>query len=134
MSPGKLAAQCCHASLAFLVAPLRNTGAVSKIADGYHAQIEFDADTYENWVCGTFTKTICEAKTRGQLLKAVDLAKSHGLEENKDFFLIRDKCLTELEPEEIDENGDGWTLTCIGFKPLPDDVAHTISRKYHLYV
>jgi hypothetical protein len=37
--------------------------------------------------------------------------------------------LTELEPEE--ENGT--TLTGIWFKPLDDETAHTISRKYQLY-
>ena len=56
-----------------------------------------------------------------------------GKVENKDFFLIRDACHTELEPEEFDENGDGMTLTCIGFRPLPDEIAHQISHKFHLY-
>ena len=46
---------------------------------------------------------------------------------------IRDACHTELEPEEFDENGDGMTLTCIGFRPLPDEIAHQISHKFHLY-
>ena len=48
-------------------------------------------------------------------------------------FLIRDACHTELEPEEFDENGEGMTLTCIGFRPLPDEIAHQISHKFHLY-
>ena len=56
-----------------------------------------------------------------------------GLVESKDFFLIRDACHTELEPEEFDENGEGMTLTCIGFRPLPDEIAHQISHKFHLY-
>ena len=56
-----------------------------------------------------------------------------GRGENKDFFLIRDACHTELEPEEFDENGEGMTLTCIGFRPLPDEIAHQISHKFHLY-
>ena len=42
-------------------------------------------------------------------------------------------CHTELEPEEFDENGEGMTLTCIGFRPLPDEIAHQISHKFHLY-
>ena len=40
---------------------------------------------------------------------------------------------TELEPEEVDENGVGRTLTCIGFKPLPDEIAWQISKKFQLY-
>lgn len=58
------------------------------------------------------------------------MAEELGLEEGKDFFLIRDRCLTELEP---DEDGIGWTLTAIGFKPLDDETAHKISKKYQLY-
>ena len=42
-------------------------------------------------------------------------------------------CLTELEPEEMGEGGTGRTLTRIGFRPLPDEVAHAISRKFQLY-
>ena len=53
-----------------------------------------------------------------------------GMTEWKEFGLIYDKCLTELEPEEE----DGTTLTGIWFKPLPDDVAHSISKNYHLYL
>ena len=100
---------------------------------GYVCGAIIDKDVYEQWFCGSFTKTICEAKNRNQLLKAVDLAKELELQEGLDFFLIKDNCLTELEPEEIDENGIGRTLTCIGFRPLPDDIAHHISRKYQLY-
>jgi hypothetical protein len=35
--------------------------------------------------------------------------------------------------ERYDENGTGRTLTCIGFRPLPDSIAHLISKKYQLY-
>lgn len=134
MSPGKLAAQCCHASIAFLTNKYRDASTVSKDDIGYHAEICFDKDVYEGWICGIFTKTICEAKNRNQLMKAVDKAVELGLKENEDFFLIKDNCLTELEPEEVDENGVGRTLTCIGFRPLPDEIAHAISKKYQLYV
>ncbi len=82
---------------------------------------------------GSFTKTVCGAKNRNQLLKAKTIAEELGLVENRDFFLIRDACHTELEPEEFDENGEGMTLTCIGFRPLPDEIAHQISHKFHLY-
>ena len=56
-----------------------------------------------------------------------------GQEEGKDFFLIFDACLTELEPETVDEKGVGRTLTCIGFKPLPDEISEELSKKYQLY-
>lgn len=139
MSPGKLAAQCCHASLAFLTSKLRDGDKMLKATNaetgesGYVTEIFFNKEIYEEWICGVFTKTICEARNRNQLMKAVEVAKELGLEEGKDFFLIRDCCLTELNPEEVDENGVGRTLTCIGFRPLPDELAHHISRKYQLY-
>lgn len=133
MSPGKLAAQCCHASMAFITAPMRNESCQYVGSGGITYKATIDADVYKDWICGIFTKTICEAKNRNQLMKAVTMAKEFGLIEGKDFFLIKDSCLTELEPEEVDENGVGRTLTCIGFRPLPDDVAHLISKKYQLY-
>lgn len=99
----------------------------------YRASMEFDVDTWEQWIQGSFTKVICEAKNRNQLMKAVTIAEELGLKEGKDFFLIKDNCRTELEPEEIDENGVGRTLTCIGFKPLEDEMANKISKKFQLF-
>lgn len=143
MSPGKLAAQCCHASIAFITSQLRTREDITEVGYigmddedniiGYDAQVFFDKETFDDWICGIFTKTICEAKNKNQLLKAVTIAQELGLEEGEDFFLIKDACLTELEPEEVDENGVGRVLTCIGFKPLPDDMAHKISKKFQLY-
>lgn len=187
MSPGKLAAQCCHASIAFIVSLInehtqlnrlhwypaydangnaqhykrtdlnqwaqeaRDRGAnyfYAKPSDSsqpygefklcepeyeYEADFVIDNDIYEHWINGIFTKTICEAKNKNQLMKAVTLANELGLVEGEDYFLIKDACLTELEPEEVDENGVGRVLTCIGFKPLPDEIIHQISKKFQLY-
>lgn len=135
MSAGKLAAQCCHASLAFITFPMRlEQASVKTQCSGYkNLLVSLPSSVYDEWICGIFTKTICEAKNRNQLMKAVAIARGLGLVENKDFFLIKDSCLTEVTPEEIDENGVGRTLTCIGFRPLPDEVAHTISKIYQLY-
>ena len=99
----------------------------------YQVTVNFDTNTWEKWINGSFTKVVCEAKNRNKLMKAVEIAKELGLEENKDFFLIKDNCLTELEPEEIDSSGVGRTLTCIGFKPLDDEIASKISKKFQLY-
>ena len=145
MSPGKLAAPCCHASIAFITSQLRDKSHVTEFAfgtiddpddavvAGYDAELYFDKETYEDWIRGIFTKTICEAKNKNQLLKAVTIAQELGLREDEDYFLIKDTCLTELEPEEVDENGVGRVLTCIGFRPLEDNMAHTISKKFQLY-
>lgn len=99
----------------------------------YQCEMQIDAELYEQWLGGIFTKVVCEAKNRNAMDKAVRIATELGLEENKDFFLIKDCCLTELTPEEYDENGLGRCLTCIGFRPLPDEIANQISKKFQLY-
>ena len=137
MSPGKLAAQVSHASLAFLTSQMRRLGADKVYYEGEVVarmpKCIVEPQVWDEWICGIFTKTICEARNRNQLMKAVTIAQELGLQEGKDYFLIKDACLTELQPEEVDENGVGRTLTCIGFKPLPDEVAHQISKKFQLY-
>lgn len=144
MSPGKLAAQVSHGAMAFLT---RNIQATARkvyidrdpddpnIADpyAYVTEILMNKDMYETWINGIFAKVVCEARNRNHLLKSVEIAQSLGMKEGKDYFLIKDRCLTELTPEEIDEYGIGRTLTCIGFRPLPRDVMEKISKKYQLY-
>ena len=127
MGPGKLAAQVSHASMAFLTNYIRNYG---KFSDYYYECIlTLDKDMFEQWIDGPFTKTVCQAKNKNQLMKAVTIAEELGLKEGEDFGLIYDACHTELTPEEE----DGTTLTGIWFKPLPDELAHKISKKYQLY-
>ena len=136
MSPGKLAAQVAHASWAFLSNGIREktpSTYLDPLSNKYLYKLEIDKDMAEEWFCGIFTKTICEAKNKNQLLKAKEIAEELGMVEGKDFFLINDACNTELTPEEVDENGVGRTLTCIGFKPLDDETAWKISKKFQLY-
>ena len=127
---GKLAAQVSHAALVWFTTNIE-LGARRKKSGNYAISMEIEKDMYEEWF-KDFTTTVCEAKNRNHLLKAKEIAESLGLQENVDFFLIKDNCLTELEPEEY-ENGIGKTLTAIGFSPLPDSIAQSISKKYNLY-
>lgn len=136
MSPGKLAAQVAHASWAFLSNGIRKCMKTAKFDDyekKYVFKLRLDKDIAEEWFGGIFTKTVCEAKNKNQLLKAKEIAEENGLVEDVDFFLINDACNTELTPEEVDENGVGRTLTCIGFRPLDDETAWKISKKFQLY-
>ena len=133
MSPGKLAAQVAHASWAFLSNQIRTRGERLTLSNDYVVQLFINKYIYEQWFGSIFTKTICEAKNKNQLLKAKEIAEELGMIEGQDFFLIKDACNTELTPEEIDENGIGRTLTCIGFKPLDDETAWKISKKFQLY-
>lgn len=128
MSHGKMAAQVAHASMAFLSWFIRDN-----VDEDGHIDAWFDKDILDNWLNGTFTKVILQAKNKNQLTKAVALAKECGMTEGKDFFLIKDNCYTELEPEEIDEFGVGRTLTCIGFRPMSAEVINKIGRKFHTY-
>ena len=136
MSPGKLAAQVAHCAEAYWTrafdegARAFDEGWLVKVdGDKIVSEVSIPADVYFNYVRGSFVKTICEARNKNHLLKAVDKAKELGMVEDIDFGIIRDNCLTELEPEEE----DGRTITGVWFKPLPDDVAHDISKKYQLY-
>lgn len=95
----------------------------------YSAQLTIEQGLYEQWINNSFTKCILEAKNRNQLMKAATIAESLDMREGRDFFLIRDNCLTELEPE--DE--DGRTLTCIGFKPMDSDIIDKVGKKFQLW-
>ena len=46
---------------------------------------------FEQWIDGPFTKTVCQAKNKNQLMKAVTIAEELGLKEGEDFFLIKVK-------------------------------------------
>lgn len=151
MSPGKFAAQVSHASMAFLTSLIRNKEFTSPFTKGMIAEWEeepkeewkeiigydfeyiFDKGLFENWINGEFTKCVLKAKNRNNLLKAKTMAEEMGMVEGKDFWCIRDNCHTELEPEEVDGNGVGRCLTCIGFRPMPEDVIDKIGKKYQLY-
>lgn len=144
MSPGKLAAQVAHASMAWLTSELRLRYAAGDYEERlddknghsgayYHIPVNIDKDIFDGWINGSFTKTVCEAKNLNGINKAKQIADEMGLKDGVDYFIIRDNCLTELTPEEVDENGIGRTVTCIGFKPLADEEAHKISKKFQLY-
>lgn len=92
-------------------------------------QFEIPKDIWNDYVNGIFTKTICEARNLNKLNQAAETARGLGLSEGTDFGYIRDCCKTDLTPE----NPDGTTTVGIWFRPLPDDIAHEISRKYPLY-
>ena len=131
MSAGKLAAQVAHGSMAFLINMIKNNYNKWVTSDDemyYTSEVTFDADTYEQWIDNEFTKCVLKAKNKSQLLKVKTMAEEIGLKENVDFWLIKDNCHTELEPEE-----DGTTLTVIGFRPLSLEIADKIGKRFQLY-
>jgi len=139
LSAGKLAAMVAHCAEGYWTRMIQRTaiGFVNDFttamlpvdANYYKAFLKLDKEEFEQYLQGSFVKTICEAKNKTHLLKAKTIAESLGLTENIDFGIINDNCLTELIPE----NEDGTTTVGIWFKPLPDEIAHQISKKYQLY-
>lgn len=146
LSGGKLAAMVGHCCEAYWTNILKKyhdiarEGGLIEIAPNNDVQfkISLDFDIFNQYVNGIFTKTICEAKNRNQLMKIVDMINDYNayvemdsqkLYEGIDYGFINDCCLTELTPE----NDDGTTTIGVWFKPLPDDVAHRFSKKYKLY-
>ena len=139
LSPGKLAAMVGHCCEAYWTNLLKrdyqfhkdNHGLVFEPTDEniVSFQIAMPKDIWKEYVLGIFTKTICECKNKAKLQVAVDIAKELKLVEGIDYGFINDKCLTELAPE----NPDGTTTIGMWFRPLPDDIAHRISKKFQLY-
>lgn len=130
MSSGKLAAQVAHCAEAYWTNFIRIHSDFIDCTDDYLCSARIQGGIFESYINDSFVKTICEARNKNQLLKAKTMAEELGLVEGVDFGLIYDSCLTELIPEE----DNGTTLTGIWFAPLPDETAHSISKKYHLYV
>lgn len=134
MSAGKLAVQVSHASEAFLIKKIKEHIRYNFDTDEYETKfLIFDKETYEDWIDDIYKKIVCAAKNKNDLLKVVDVASQLGLKENNDFWIIKDHCLTELEAEEVNENGESVTITCIGFRPLDDETCNKLSKKYQLY-
>lgn len=76
MSTGKLLAQVMHCAEAYWTSKIRK-GNLYRTNDGqYMAQMTMPVEVYTDYVCGSFTKTVCEAKNKNQLLKAKPLQMS----------------------------------------------------------
>lgn len=137
MTTGKISAQLMHCAEAYWTRLIRENAVKTDLVDlndmdsyGYECRFTINKTVFEEYINGRFTKTVCQAKNKNHLLKAKVMADEIGLIENKDYGLIYDACLTELEPEEP----NGTTLTAVWFAPLPEDISHRISKKYHLYI
>lgn len=123
LSAGKLAAMVAHCAEAYW------TNLIKDSMYGGECFLNIDKDILDNYINDRFVKTICEAKNLNHLMKAKTIAEELGLVEGTDFGYINDCCLTELIPE----NEDGTCTVGIWFKPLDDEIAHKISKKYQLY-
>ena len=93
-----------------------------------HVAFDLDDDTL-CWLIGIFTKVLLEAKNLHALEKVVVTAKENGLVEGKDFFCIRDNCLTELLPDD----GSDRCFIAIGFRPMEVSRVKPVVKRLQLY-
>ena len=92
--------------------------------------VEIPKDIWNGYINDIFTKTICEARNLDNMKKrALPVIEELGLKEGVDFGYINDSCKTDLTLE----NPDGTCTVGMWFKPLPDEDAHKISKKFQLY-
>lgn len=137
LKPGKLAAMVSHCAEAYWTNLLkrqmsyaREDGLVETYEEGIYFPVDVDLTIWEEYVNGIFTKTICECKNLEQLKsKVTPVIEELGLVEHIDYGYINDRCLTDLTPE----NEDGTCTIGMWFKPLKDEDAHKISKKFKLY-
>ena len=136
LRPGKLAAMVAHCAEAYFTnmikknPPLAPASTEDGANDSYYRMVlTIPRDVMDNYIMGIFTKTICECKNKEALHKVDDVIKELKLVEGTDYGYINDRCLTELTPE----NQDGTCTVGMWFKPLPDEDAHKISKKFKLY-
>ena len=118
LTSGKLAAMVSHCAEAYWTRLISENSIRTDI--GYNVKFDVSKNTMEDYIRGIFTKTICEARNLNQLNKAKTIADELGLVENVDYGFV-------------DEDGNGRCRVGIWFKPLEDDIAHAISKKFPLY-
>ena len=128
LTPGKLAAMVGHAAELYWI-ELMKRGLHFHYEQRDSVSFFLSSAIWDGYINDIYTKTICEARNLNGLKRAQMMAKDLGLKENEDYGFINDKCLTELKQE----NEDGTTTVGMWFAPLPDDIAHKISRKFPLY-
>jgi PTH2 family peptidyl-tRNA hydrolase len=121
MSPGKLAAQCSHASSSIVLAHLSRTA--RQIQNSITLQQHQPA--FSIWAQSSFAKVVLRVKSRSQLLKLCDQLDASFLP----YAPIFDACRTELTPEEA----NGSILTCIGLTPLFKSDAPPYLKKLQVY-
>ena len=133
LTAGKLAAMVGHCAECYWMNLIKSAARPFNDGPGTLVSFSIDDDIMSGYVNDIFTKTICEAKNLNHLMKVADAAAEMGLEEGTDYGFIDDCCKTELTPEFTDDDGNGRCRVGIWFRPLDDEKARLLSRKYQLY-
>lgn len=122
VSASKLAVMTSHASMSFLTKMIMDNEKDNSVAFVLNSDLK-------EWICDIYTKILLEAKNLNAINKTVERAKEAGLIEGKDFFLIKDNCLTELVPDE----GSDRCFIAIGFRPMDAEKIKPVVKKLQLY-
>ena len=122
VSASKLAVMASHASMSFLTKMIMDNEKDNSVAFVLNSDLK-------EWICDIYTKILLEAKNLNAINKTVERAKEAGLIEGKDFFLIKDNCLTELVPDE----GSDRCFIAIGFRPMDAEKIKPVVKKLQLY-
>ena len=115
---GKLAAQCCHASMAAFLSGHH----ISPVTDSsYHAlTLEMEKARYE-WITNSFTKVVLKCENEEELLAIAEKCKRNS---EIPHALITDSGRTVFsEP----------TITCLGIGPLPTSILNPLIGHLKLY-
>lgn len=124
MSPAKVAAQVAHGSIAFLTHKLRNAERRLIDLDLSRFTVDLENEVFDYWINAQFIKVILKANTNEHMLEIIEKAKSLGMKENEDYFVIRDAGYTEVEP---------GSLTVIGFRPMIGRDVNKVTGNLPLY-
>lgn len=122
VSASKLAVMTSHASMSFLTKMIMDNEKDNSVAFVLNSDLK-------EWICEIYTKILLEAKNLNAMNKTVKRAEEAGLIEGKDFFLIKDNCLTELVPDE----GSDRCFIAIGFRPMDAEKIKPVVKKLQLY-
>lgn len=127
VSAAKLAAMASHASMAFLSNRIKD--GARQLRDGSCVATVVLSSEENSWITGIFTKILLEAKNLHTMERVVTDAQALGFVEGKDFFCIKDNCLTELLPDE----GSDRCFMAIGFRPMEVNKIKPVIKRLQLY-
>jgi PTH2 family peptidyl-tRNA hydrolase len=113
---GKIVAQACHASIAFITSRIRN----KRFTNLAPVKVIFKQQELD-WINGIFTKICLQVNSEDELLDIYEKAKLVGLE----CHLITDNGLTEF-------NGIP-TNTCLAIGPDDEEKINPITKELKLY-
>lgn len=133
LTAGKMSAMVAHCAECYWTELLKRSVVIESNDKRVVSWVEIDKQILDEYINNDFVKTICEAKNLNHLMKASILAEELGLKEKEDYGFIDDKCLTELTPEFVDDNGIPRCRVGMWFRPLSDETSKAISKKYQLF-